>query len=279
MPLLSRLCRSLLRRTGGGPAGGAVGGLTSIPFTVEEKDFVPLDYAGHRILMYRGIRAHSVAKEPHTVAWLEQNIGPADVFFDIGANVGAYALVAGVLGGEGVRVYAFEPSVQNFPALLINVSANALANRVYPVNAALAGTCRKDAFHYHSLAVGAALHNLGRPRDYRGRDFAPAFSQTVITLTVDELVSRYGFEPPTVVKIDVDGEECEVIEGARRTLAARPPRTIMVEALRPRYDGPATKRRVADLLGEVGFELCAEHVCAEDTCNLEFRPAPSGSGS
>src|SRR5687768_1401308 len=54
-------------------------------------------------------RLSSCAKEPETIAWLEQHLRDGDAFYDVGANVGAYSLVAAVNPREGVKVVAFEP--------------------------------------------------------------------------------------------------------------------------------------------------------------------------
>jgi hypothetical protein len=54
-------------------------------------------------------RLRPVAKEPWTVRWLERNIRTDDVLYDIGANVGAYTLIAAALRRRGVRVVAVEP--------------------------------------------------------------------------------------------------------------------------------------------------------------------------
>src|SRR5579872_3231912 len=58
-----------------------------------------LDYAASRIRLLVssseiGVRLRSVEKEPFTVEWIEQSLRPGEVFYDIGANVGAYSLIA-----------------------------------------------------------------------------------------------------------------------------------------------------------------------------------------
>ena len=50
------------------------------------------------------IRLHSCKKEPETIAWIEGELSEASVLYDVGANVGAYTLVAAAYGGRAVRV-------------------------------------------------------------------------------------------------------------------------------------------------------------------------------
>src|SRR5688572_26330757 len=69
-------------------------------------------------------RLGACRKEPETVAWIESNMRPGDVFFDVGANVGAYAFVADTVAGGNCDIYAFEPSYSTFAALVANVRLN-----------------------------------------------------------------------------------------------------------------------------------------------------------
>ena len=85
-----------------------------------------LDYPGAKILMEAetqqemGYRIHSCQKEPWTVAMIER-MQPGDVLYDIGANVGAYTLVAAALHH---RVVAIEPGYANYARLCQNPTMN-----------------------------------------------------------------------------------------------------------------------------------------------------------
>src|ERR1051325_11538121 len=69
---------------------------------------VRLDFPDHDIWLRatfaaeRRWRAHACAKEPWTVRWLREKIGPGKVLYDIGANVGVFSLVAAVARGASV---------------------------------------------------------------------------------------------------------------------------------------------------------------------------------
>ena len=73
--------------------------------------------------MEREWRVAPGAKEPWTVAWLDDSVRPGDVVYDIGANVGVFSLIAAAnLDGQG-SVVAFEPGYANFSRLCENCTA------------------------------------------------------------------------------------------------------------------------------------------------------------
>src|SRR5690348_17425764 len=101
-----------------------------------------LDYDPHpiRLLVSSreiGLRLVSAEKEPFTVEWLERSLEPGQVFYDIGANVGAYSLIAAKTTANRARIFAFEPSPASFLDLCRNVSLNGCAESVVPLPLAL----------------------------------------------------------------------------------------------------------------------------------------------
>jgi FkbM family methyltransferase len=210
----------------------------------------PLDYAHSRILMRvssrweRRLRLRSCAKEPETVAWLEQSLKQGDVLYDIGANVGAYSLVAARLpGNRNVSVYSFEPSAQTFDSLIENIALNGLADRVIALPIALTNQTGILQFAYSSTEAGAASHP--------GLMGAGARSQSVLGYRLDDCVTHLSIPRPTHMKIDVDGSELLVLQGAEDLLQTQQLRSILVET---DQDG-ATGREVRMLLEKCGFEL------------------------
>jgi len=74
-----------------------------------------VDYAGAQIHLKLSSpqevkRLTACAKEPWTIEWIETWLGPGETLYDIGANVGAYSLVAAEQHGGDVSVVAFEPA-------------------------------------------------------------------------------------------------------------------------------------------------------------------------
>lgn len=173
-------------------------------------------------------RLHSCAKEPETVAWIEQALAPGDVFYDIGANVGAYTLVAAAYWGSAVQVVAIEASAINFVRLLRNLMLNPCARPVIPLPVALGGATTLELIHLHNLTPGGALHAVGAAINYAGQPFQPVASCPTLTFALDALIAQFALPSPTHLKLDVDGTELAVLQGAEETLR-RSVRSLLVE--------------------------------------------------
>jgi FkbM family methyltransferase len=140
--------------------------------------------------------------------YLRASIRPGEVVFDIGAFLGVYAILEARWAGERGRVVAFEPSASSFSILTRHAAMNGLAPP------------RLDARH---AAVGAAA---GRrtlvafdDEPYRNHlAFDGASGQTSVDVLTVDAVSRELGRPPDWIRMDVQGLEFEVLEGARETI-------------------------------------------------------------
>ena len=181
-----------------------------------------LDYARHRIELLVsspaiGRRLGSVEKEPFTVDWIERSIKSGDVFYDIGANVGPYSLIAAKATDNGARVYAFEPSAPSFHDLARNVLLNGCAESIVPLPLALWSESRLLSFTYHSLVPGASTHRVSS--DLR---LQRPLTASTIGVRLDDLVGRFG---PTRADPRRDRRRRVRARGAaRRHADARTPR-------------------------------------------------------
>lgn len=215
-----------------------------------------LDYAAHPIHLLVsssqiGLRSMSVEKEPFTVEWIERSIEPGDVFYDIGANVGAYSLIAAKATGNGARIFAFEPLASSFHDLSRNVLLNDCAESVVCLPLAL-WSDDGPLFFTPSLAVaGAAQHRISS----LSASEEPG-TVTILGVRLDDLVERFGLPVPTHAKIDTDGCELDVLLGAERTLARPEWRSILVELDRGETD---RSREIKQLLGSSGFDTGRRH--------------------
>jgi FkbM family methyltransferase len=119
------------------------------------RPFVFLDYpaAQIRISARAPKRRDATTKEPFTVAWLERELQAGDVLYDLGANIGAYALIA-ACGTPGVRVVAFEPGAETFAVLCENIVLNGVERQITPVPIVLGSETRLGVFRYVDLRSG-----------------------------------------------------------------------------------------------------------------------------
>jgi FkbM family methyltransferase len=173
-----------------------------------------------------GFRVHACAKEPFTIEWIHACIRAGDILYDIGANVGAYSLVAAKQPGGGARVFAFEASYPNVASLYANIALNDAADRITPMPVALAGRTAMSVFHLRDPQPGGARHVL----DVGASNEDPGGSpQPVMMFRLDDLVESFGLPQPNHIKLDVDGGELDVLQGAARTLASPSLRSLLIE--------------------------------------------------
>jgi len=199
-------------------------------------------------------RAETYAtKEPETIEWLRENLRDGDVFYDVGANIGLYSLYAAKLR-PGCRVFAFEPESHNFG----NLCENLLLNRAENVTPCFFPLSNHEAFapfYVYDLRAGGALHSLGRPSPLR--DGPPLLTTGAIAVTIDMLVSRYGLPTPRLLKLDVDGNEEQILDGAAAVLASGSLRSILVEVTWPNKHNTALTWAESKL-APYGYQLKAK---------------------
>ena len=185
------------------------------------------------------LRAAGLAtKEPDTIAWLN-GLGANDVLWDIGANVGVFALYAAA--ARGARVLAFEPSAANFFVLTRNVQLNGLSERITPYCLAVAEQTELGTINLDSADPGAAMSQFGAAGvKSRYSSALKPLTHGMAGVSIDDLVDRFGAPRPTAIKIDVDGLEWPILRGGDRTLAQPGVRSLMVE-LSLTNDGERTR--------------------------------------
>jgi FkbM family methyltransferase len=141
-----------------------------------------------------------------------------DVFYDIGANIGFVSLVAARAVGPRGRVYAFEPVPRNSAAIERSAALNGFAwIDVYSV--AAGARSGRDALRLARHIGGAALACAEPPPDCRGE-------LAVDVVAIDDAIGGWGLRPPSLVKIDVEGAELDVLQGMTRTLRTARPMVI-----------------------------------------------------
>jgi FkbM family methyltransferase len=161
--------------------------------------------------------------EEETRAFLKAFLRPGDIFFDVGANVGFFTLIAARHVGALGKVHAFEPVRKTHARLIENVRLNGLTN--------VAGHCVafSDTIGQATITVAGegfdAWNSLGKP--YMG---GVVGTEVVATTTLDEFVERHSLMGRiSAIKIDVEGWENRVLIGANRTLSGHDAPLLIVE--------------------------------------------------
>lgn len=187
-------------------------------------------------------------KEPDTTEWI-RGMKPDAIFFDVGANIGQYALLA---AQRGLKVHAFEPESQNFALLNRNIALNGYENiTAWPF--AFSNRAEISQLHISQLIAGGSCHAFGESLDFRGESRQFPFKQGSISVTMDDFAHQFGL--PDYIKIDVDGFEHLVCAGAANCLNFA--QSVLVE-INTHY--PAHVELVQQLTDVWGFKTDPEQI-------------------
>lgn len=197
-----------------------------------------------------GFRGISILdKQPEVPQWID-SFAAGDVLWDIGANVGAYSLYAGLR--PGVQVLAFEPEASNYYVLTRNVALNGMWDRIKTYCIALSDRASLGELSLFHTVIGGSKHAFGDPADSWSEDDPVAFRQGMIGFSIDGLIEQYDCLFPNHIKIDVDGIEEKIIEGAAQTLEDRRLKSVLVER---QAHKPAEAELMHSRLRDAGFAL------------------------
>lgn len=152
----------------------------------------------------RGIYISRESVEPE-FGFLNRFVNKDDVFVDVGANTGIYTLKAAKASGPGGTVLSLEP----FPEMLADLAYNVKLNGF--TNVRLRGLCAAG-----KTAPDSFWTNFGKPNSFslvKRDQHASTFS--VLKVSLDDLFAMEGLARCDYIKIDAEGAEQEIIEGAR----------------------------------------------------------------
>jgi len=166
-----------------------------------------------------------MSKEPETIDWLDSMVSD-DVLWDVGANCGIYTLYAAKKCN--VTVVAFEPVAGNYHNLMRNIYLNNLADKVSAYCIALLDKTGSTDILLSSESVGAAEHVVGT--DHPDDETASKMSrQSALTYPIDSMAADTATPFPNHIKIDVDGGERKVLDGAAQTLRDPRLKSVLIE--------------------------------------------------
>lgn len=189
-------------------------------------------------------------KEPETIAWLN-SFEPHAIFWDVGANVGVYSLYAATRH-RGLKVYAFEPSIENTYLLNRNISENGLSQQITAVPVALSNANGPNLFRHQKVQFGGALNSFGVDYSHDGKPAKFTNSYTVFGFRADDVGRILGIGNPNYLKVDVDGIEHLIAEGAREILSSPALHSVLIEL---NSEFHSQYGEVKNILAECGLSL------------------------
>jgi FkbM family methyltransferase len=203
--------------------------------------------------------------EPETLRWID-GFAPGTVLWDIGANVGAYSLYAGLRGD--LDVLAFEPSATSYAALCTNIAMNGLG-RVQAYCLALSDRTRLGTLNLSRAYPGSVHNAFEQEVDMTGTPLNIERRQAVLGISADDLVEIFAAPAPHHIKLDVDSAETAILRGAARLLRSPALLSVLVENA---VDDTAQNRAIDQLLTEAGFHPASRGRGGSDvTVNLIYR--------
>ncbi|HEY2892490.1 MAG TPA: FkbM family methyltransferase [Dongiaceae bacterium] len=179
---------------------------------------------------------------------IDAHLKPGDLFIDAGAHVGAISLSAAMAGALGPAaggdnpVLAIEPAPDNLRQLAASIAANGMGQRITIVPAALAAVSGKSRLRLTRGSMGYRL----------AADDASNAAIDVDVFSLDDLLARFPQHDQrrVVLKIDVEGQEAEVLQGAQKLLASGRLRLIIWEKFAA---APAALQTLLAILARHGF--------------------------
>jgi FkbM family methyltransferase len=183
--------------------------------------------------------------EIDTVRVFQSIVGPKTVFFDVGAQMGQYTLLA---AAAGAVVHSFEPDPATYQLLEHNVRTNRLTN--VHLNSCALAEASGGAVFYSSSPENIGKGSLRTQSNFSGAKFP------VACLTLDEYVRQHGIDHIDLIKIDVEGAELLVLRGASKTLSARNKPRLLIEFVDSTLDlfGDSCAK-LAEYLQSAGYKL------------------------
>jgi FkbM family methyltransferase len=153
--------------------------------------------------------------DPGIIRVLPKIVSDNAIIFDVGAHIGGFCIPA-AKQIVGSRVFAFEPERQNFELLVENIKLNNLLSSIEPVQKAVYSTTQDVELYVfpRSASSWTSLAN------YEYKNNAPIKTETVRAVSLDSFVDENNIPTIDLLKIDVEGFEAEVFNGAKNLLAA-----------------------------------------------------------
>jgi len=176
------------------------------------------------------------------------NLKKGDVFVDVGANIGYYTVLAGLLVGTSGGVIAFEPVSNVFFQLKRNIKINKL-NNVSAYMFACGAREKKTRIH-------VSKRNVGRSSMLDEEREGDIVEEDVEIVRLDDFVDK--FKSVNFIKIDAEGYEYEVFLGAINTIKRDLPKIIFEynpKRMRKLYGGDREAVSLLNSLVDFGYEI------------------------
>lgn len=166
-------------------------------------------------------------------------IKKVSVFIDVGANIGYYSIL-GCKANDRLKVYAFEPSTGAMIFMCENLKINNLLDRVVVEPKALSDVTGEIEFYELKNLKFPTIYNLSGEHNIGTKKERLSVKSIVESITLDEYISSNNVQGIGLIKLDTEGAEALILQGASKTILRDRP-IIICETLFNKIEGELEK--------------------------------------
>lgn len=199
-------------------------------------------------------------KEPEILNWIDnfKSVNNKLIFWDIGANIGLYSLYAAIKFDK-IEVVSFEPSASNIRALSRNISINSYSDKIALIPLALSDEEKAlSNFEESKFIEGGSNNQFDNRINQSGKIINISDIENkyrILGTSIDYLLENNILEVPNYIKIDVDGVESKILNGAEKLLKNPDLKEVFIE-MNPYFKENFSK--IEDIFKENGFKKIIE---------------------
>lgn len=200
----------------------------------------------------RWSRYYESKYEQENYTFLAQQVKPGMQLIDIGAHIGLFSTAASKLTGPDGKIICFEPTPGTFKVLQETLRLNKCHN-VTAVQSAVSDRVGEDTFYVSETAVCNSNSLV------KNKDEVASTPYPVKLVTIDSIVTNYSIKP-SLIKIDAEGAELDVLKGGLKTFDTLKP--LLILGLHPdfiRQKGDSLED-IWDLLVAKNYEIRMEGI-------------------
>lgn len=185
-----------------------------------------------------------LTREIETIKWIDSFSSNANLFWDVGANIGIFSLYSAIKHSN-IKVISFEPSTSNLRILSRNIFLNKFSERVSIIPLALSDKNKFSLFNESNFIEGSALHSFQDQNDAEN-----IHKYSTLGTSVDFMIENDILKCPDYLKIDVDGLEEKIIFNSTSILKNKKLKSILIEIT----DEVEDKFQLSNFIENFGFK-------------------------
>jgi FkbM family methyltransferase len=182
--------------------------------------------------------------EPHVARIIRDCVRPGDTCLDVGANIGYFSMMMACVTGPQGRVYSFEPVPSTFEFLTLNAALAATQGlRIQARQAAVSSKTGELVIEHREHSTLNQVREAANESD--------AKSDRIPSITLNDFLRTTAITGRVkLLKVDVEGHELAVLEGALNVLQSRQIETMIIEVT-PGEDAT----RISEILASCGASI------------------------